>query len=250
MRDTYGITHLQGEGRPPPLHPRHRRRPRPARALRRRRSSCTSTATAAGRRRSRLRAMKEMADLGLTLRRGALPGRRRARPPWLVKQLDVPFIADESVATPAEVTREVLAGSATAISIKTARTGFTPVRRVHHLAEGLGLEVVMGNQIDGQLGTALHHRVRRGLRAHLAARRRTVQLPRHDRRPAGRAAADPRRRACVPARAGPRRRASTPTSSPATAPTAEPRLAGLEERFTLAVQSCSSQNLSSSPCSS
>ena len=25
---------------------------------------------------------------------------------------------------------------------------------MHHLAEGLGLEVVMGNQIDGQLGTA------------------------------------------------------------------------------------------------
>jgi L-Ala-D/L-Glu epimerase len=55
--------------------------------------------------------------------------------------------------TPAEVTREVLGGSATAISIKTARTGFTTSRRVHHLAEGLGLELVMGNQIDGQLGS-------------------------------------------------------------------------------------------------
>ncbi len=52
------------------------------------------------------------------------------------------------------MTREVLAGSATAVSIKTARTGFTQSQRVHHLAEGLGLEVVMGNQIDGQLGTA------------------------------------------------------------------------------------------------
>ena len=52
------------------------------------------------------------------------------------------------------MTREVLGGSATAISIKTARTGFTQSQRVHHLAEGLGLEVVMGNQIDGQLGTA------------------------------------------------------------------------------------------------
>jgi L-alanine-DL-glutamate epimerase-like enolase superfamily enzyme len=55
--------------------------------------------------------------------------------------------------TPAEVTREVLGGSATAVSIKTARTGFTASRRVHHLAEGLGVEVVMGNQIDGQLGS-------------------------------------------------------------------------------------------------
>ncbi|HTU04008.1 MAG TPA: enolase C-terminal domain-like protein, partial [Trebonia sp.] len=63
-------------------------------------------------------------------------------------------IADESATTPAEVTREILSGAATAVSIKCARTGFTQSQRVHHLAEGLGLEVVMGNQIDGQLGTA------------------------------------------------------------------------------------------------
>lgn len=101
-----------------------------------------------------LRAMREMADLDLLFAEELCPaddvlGRR-----WLVEQLDVPFIADESVPTPADVTREVLSKSATAISIKTARTGFTTSQRVHHLAEGLGLEVVMGNQIDGQLGTA------------------------------------------------------------------------------------------------
>lgn len=100
------------------------------------------------------RAMKQMADLDLLFAEELCPaddvlGRR-----WLVGRLDVPFIADESVPTPADVVREVLGGSATAISIKTARTGFTGSRRVHHLAEGLGLEVVMGNQIDGQLGTA------------------------------------------------------------------------------------------------
>ncbi|ROZ89321.1 mandelate racemase/muconate lactonizing enzyme family protein [Gordonia sp. OPL2] len=100
------------------------------------------------------RAMKEMSDLGLLFAEELCPaddviGRR-----WLVGQLDVPFIADESVPTPADVTREILAGAATAISIKTARTGFTTSRRVHHLAEGLGLEVVIGNQIDGQVGTA------------------------------------------------------------------------------------------------
>ncbi|MBS9533613.1 enolase [Mycobacterium sp. M1] len=101
-----------------------------------------------------LRAMREMADLDLLFAEELCPaddvlGRR-----WLVGHLDVPFIADESVPTPADVTREILGGSATAISIKTARTGFTGSRRVHHLAEGLGLEVVLGNQIDGQLGTA------------------------------------------------------------------------------------------------
>ena len=99
------------------------------------------------------RAMKEMADLDLLFAEELCPaddvlGRR-----WLVQQLDVPFIADESAVTPADVTREILGGSATAVSIKTARTGFTRSQRTHHLAEGLGLEVVMGNQIDGQLGS-------------------------------------------------------------------------------------------------
>lgn len=101
-----------------------------------------------------LRAMKDMAELDLLFAEEMCPaddvlGRR-----WLVDKLDVPFVADESVPTAADVTREVLAGSATAISIKTARTGFTGSQRVHHLAEGLGLEVLLGNQIDGQLGTA------------------------------------------------------------------------------------------------
>lgn len=101
-----------------------------------------------------LRAMKEMADLDLLFAEELCPaddvmGRR-----WLVGHLDVPFIADESIPTPADLTREILGGSATAVSIKTARTGFTGSQRVHHLAEGLGLEVVLGNQIDGQLGTA------------------------------------------------------------------------------------------------
>lgn len=100
-----------------------------------------------------LQAMQEMADLSLSFAEELCPaddvlGRR-----WLVDHLDLPFIADESVTTPAEVTREILGGSATALSIKCARTGFTQSQRVHHLAEGLGLEVVMGNQIDGQLGT-------------------------------------------------------------------------------------------------
>ncbi|HJQ48491.1 MAG TPA: enolase C-terminal domain-like protein [Amycolatopsis sp.] len=99
------------------------------------------------------RAMKEMADLDLLFAEELCPaddvlGRR-----WLVQQLDMPFIADESAVTPADVTREILAGAATAISIKTARTGFTRSQRTHHLAEGLGLEAVMGNQIDGQLGS-------------------------------------------------------------------------------------------------
>ncbi|MFD7599716.1 mandelate racemase/muconate lactonizing enzyme family protein [Streptomyces mirabilis] len=99
------------------------------------------------------RALREMADLGLTFAEELCPaddvlGRR-----WLVAQSTIPFIADESATRAAEVTRELLGGSATAISIKTARTGFTASQRVLHECEGLGVEVVMGNQIDGQIGT-------------------------------------------------------------------------------------------------
>ncbi|MET9565172.1 mandelate racemase/muconate lactonizing enzyme family protein [Streptomyces tauricus] len=99
------------------------------------------------------RALQEMADLGLTFAEELCPaddvlGRR-----WLVAQSPIPFIADESATRAAEVTRELLGGSATAISIKTARTGFTASQRVLHTCEGLGVEAVMGNQIDGQIGT-------------------------------------------------------------------------------------------------
>ena len=47
----------------------------------------------------------------------------------------------------------MLAGAATAINIKTARTGFSDSLRVAHLAEGLGVDAVIGNQIDGHIGT-------------------------------------------------------------------------------------------------
>jgi len=99
------------------------------------------------------RAMRQMRELDLLFAEELCPaddvmGRR-----WLVERCDVPFIADESAVTAADVTREVLAGAATAVSIKTARAGFTGSARILHLAEGLGIEVVMGNQIDGQIGS-------------------------------------------------------------------------------------------------
>ncbi|MEV0186237.1 enolase C-terminal domain-like protein [Streptomyces sp. NPDC050625] len=99
------------------------------------------------------RALREMADVGLSFAEELCPaddvlGRR-----WLVAQSPVPFIADESATRAAEVTRELLGGSATAISIKTARTGFTSSQRALHECEGLGAEVVMGNQIDSWIGT-------------------------------------------------------------------------------------------------
>lgn len=99
------------------------------------------------------RALRSMADLDLQFAEELCPaddvlGRR-----WLVSQSNIPMFADESASRVGEVTRELLDGAATGISIKTARTGFTYSQRVLFLCEGLGADVVMGNQIDGQIGS-------------------------------------------------------------------------------------------------
>ncbi len=99
------------------------------------------------------RAVQLLADVGLSRVEERCPADDVLARRWLVAQCPIPFVADESVSTPADVTREILAGAATAISIKTGRTGFSDSLRVSHLAEGLGVEVVIGNQIDAQLGT-------------------------------------------------------------------------------------------------
>jgi L-alanine-DL-glutamate epimerase-like enolase superfamily enzyme len=98
-------------------------------------------------------ALRMLAGVGLSRVEELCPADDVLARRWLVSQCPVPFVADESVATPANVTREILAGAATAISIKTARTGFSDSLRVAHLAEGLGVEVVIGNQIDAHIGT-------------------------------------------------------------------------------------------------
>nr|BFE74784.1 hypothetical protein GCM10020092_080850 [Actinoplanes digitatis] len=94
-----------------------------------------------------------MSDLGLSFAEELCPaddviGRR-----WLAAQARIPLFADESATRPAEIAREVLDGGVTGISIKTARTGFTGSLRILGLCEGLGVDVVIGNQIDGQLGS-------------------------------------------------------------------------------------------------
>ena len=99
------------------------------------------------------RALRQMADLDLTFAEELTDaddvlGRR-----WLVSQSTIPMFADESVARPGEVTRELLGGSANGISIKTSRTGFTTSQRLVGLCEGLGVDVVIGNQIDTQIGS-------------------------------------------------------------------------------------------------
>lgn len=99
------------------------------------------------------RAIRMLEDVGLSQVEELCPADDVLSRRWLVSQCLVPFVADESATTPADVTREILSGAATAVSIKTARTGFSDSLRVSHLAEGLGIDVVIGNQIDAHLGT-------------------------------------------------------------------------------------------------
>jgi L-alanine-DL-glutamate epimerase-like enolase superfamily enzyme len=99
------------------------------------------------------RAVSQLSDVGLTRVEELCPADDVLSRRWLVSQCAIPFVADESATTPAEVVREILSGAATAVSIKTARTGFSDSLRVSHLVEGLGIQAVVGNQIDGHLGT-------------------------------------------------------------------------------------------------
>lgn len=75
-------------------------------------------------------------------------GRRR-----LVAHSRIPIVADESAPTLGDAARELTTGGATALSVKTARTGFTQSAKLLGLAEGLGIEVIMGNQIDSRVGS-------------------------------------------------------------------------------------------------
>ncbi|WP_434965337.1 mandelate racemase/muconate lactonizing enzyme family protein [Brevibacterium casei] len=72
----------------------------------------------------------------------------------LVSASPIPIVADESASTLGEAAREIHTGGASALSIKTARTGFTESAKILGFAEALGIDVLMGNQIDTQLGSA------------------------------------------------------------------------------------------------
>ncbi|MHA2790133.1 mandelate racemase/muconate lactonizing enzyme family protein [Corynebacterium sp. S7] len=98
-------------------------------------------------------AIKEMEDLDLQFIEELNPasegfGRRR-----IVKNSSIPFIVDESAPTPTAVWRSLQDGDGTAVSIKTARTGFTDSLRIWGLCTSAGVDMVLGNQIDTQIGS-------------------------------------------------------------------------------------------------
>lgn len=100
-----------------------------------------------------LRAVRLLDDVGLTMLEEPCPnddmfGRRR-----VVERSPLPVVGDESCPRLPDVARNLLAGMCSMVSIKTARTGFTESLRIVGLCEGLGVETLIGNQVDGQLGT-------------------------------------------------------------------------------------------------
>ncbi|WP_311215388.1 MULTISPECIES: enolase C-terminal domain-like protein [unclassified Arthrobacter] len=100
-----------------------------------------------------LEVLRRTRDLGLSLLEEPCDAKEAMGRRRLVTQSPIPVVGDESVPTAGDVSRELLSGGCNAISIKTARSGFTEATQILGLCTGLGVDVVMGNQIDSQLGT-------------------------------------------------------------------------------------------------
>jgi len=87
-------------------------------------------------------------------------GRRR-----IVRESPIPIVGDESTITLGGVARSLLDGDSQSISVKVARTGFTDSAKIVGLCEGLGVTTMIGNQIDGMLGSVASTALGCGLRA-------------------------------------------------------------------------------------
>ena len=97
--------------------------------------------------------LRQTADLGLTMLEEPCDAKEAMSRRRLVDHSPIPIVADESVPTAGDVSRELLSGGANAICIKTARSGFTEATEILGLCTGLGVDVTMGNQIDTQVGS-------------------------------------------------------------------------------------------------
>ena len=195
---------LQGEGRPPPLPCRTSTRAAP----------CATPSpdvelyidgnrgwTAS----ESARALREMADLDLTFAEELCPaddvlGRR-----WLVEHSPIPMYADESVARPRR-------GDPRAARRRRHRHQHQDLpHRLHHqpadprpVRGHSASRSYIGNQIDTQIGSLCAAAFGARPPPHRPSRRRAVQLPRHERRPARRATASSRTASSGPP--GPRAR--------------------------------------------
>jgi L-alanine-DL-glutamate epimerase-like enolase superfamily enzyme len=75
------------------------------------------------------------------------PGRLRLADRW-----PVPLLGDESCISLVHVARALEEGAVRAVSVKTARTGFTESRRILDLCLARGTPIVVGSQYEGAIG--------------------------------------------------------------------------------------------------
>ena len=98
--------------------------------------------------------MDALSELGLEFVEELNPASEAFGRRGIVRAASVPFVVDESAPTPSDVWRSLQDGDGTAVSIKTARTGFTDSLRIWGLCSSAGVDMVMGNQIDTQVGSS------------------------------------------------------------------------------------------------
>jgi L-Ala-D/L-Glu epimerase len=99
-----------------------------------------------------LRFLRETEAIGLTLLEEPVSCEDVAGRARVAAASSVPVMADESARTVTEAGRQLTSGSARAVSVKTARTGYTQSARILGLAEGLHCRTVIGSQGDSALG--------------------------------------------------------------------------------------------------
>ena len=98
--------------------------------------------------------LEEAAELGMQFLEEPNDAAQYMGRRWLTARSPIPVAADESAPDLASAARELITDGANLLAIKTARTGFTESSRIVGLAEGLGVDVYVGNQIDTQVGSA------------------------------------------------------------------------------------------------
>ena len=96
---------------------------------------------------------RRIADLDVAWVEEPVPAERVVGRERLARANVINVFADESVTTPSEVAREVLAGRAHLVSLKAARTGYLASEQIRAFCEMTGVPLVMGNQGDSGVGT-------------------------------------------------------------------------------------------------
>jgi L-Ala-D/L-Glu epimerase len=99
------------------------------------------------------RAMDQLAGEGISLIEEPCPASELTGRRDFVQGSRIPVFADESIPTVDMVARELQSGACNGVNIKTSRSGFTQSSQILATCQALGVDVLVGNQIDTQLGT-------------------------------------------------------------------------------------------------